>query len=456
MTVRIDVCDSQGRQLHRPGDDVRVSLREPAHRASLAPEVTDLGNGSYLAHIPLLWPGRPEVHAQLSYNIEFIRAFHRIRNSVKSVKHLMGEFSDGKISEATLCLHFPGLPYYSKVCDLSHLNGGVAWYCGHPRTPGLTCEHWKTIRDLRFLQKLPLTKAEQEFNKISFGDIPSRIILNVQAKGNKSGMSPRLGREDENKRSWETRAPRGYFFNRVWRPLDDVKGSSVKVQHVTGRLSTRQLQQCLANTSIFLNGDSNLRIAYFIIGKRIGCDVKPRPKWHRPLSCFVNESNTSLFWQIHALPFHGGGTTWCNTSDYTHVADTLDQIPKEGNFVVMINLNLHYTYDHHSTFLSHIQTTRAAMERVLERNPKVKLVVRGPHQAMLKWLPIQGGDLMRRLFEAHIRREFAKLQDKVYFLSPWDMTVAARSGDFHPFDFVNQEIAEVFLDFVCFDHKLDT
>ena len=61
VRVRVDMYDTRGWPLHRGGDQVRVWLRDQEKKAGVAGHVTDLNNGSYVAEIPVRWPGVQQV-----------------------------------------------------------------------------------------------------------------------------------------------------------------------------------------------------------------------------------------------------------------------------------------------------------------------------------------------------------------------------------------------------------
>ena len=252
-------------------------------------------------------------------------------------------------------------------------------------------------------------------------------------------------RKDIRIKSWKLLGPRGHFSEKTWIPFDhNISREPIKGEN---------LLKCLKDTSIYLNGDSNLRIFFEELYKRMpSCKLtagKVHAKWHHPLACHDSTYNISVAWQIHGLPWHGGGREWCARTDYKHVVDTLDNIPATGKHVVMYNPNIHYTHDHYSMLAAQVRAARLAMERALTRNPNVQLIMRGPHQANKKDAPLVGGDLVAPVFEQIIRDEFKNLQDKVLYISPWDMTIAIWSGSYHPTEFVNDAICDTFLDFLC-------
>ena len=65
------------------------------------------------------------------------------------------------------------------------------------------------------------------------------------------------------------------------------------------------------------------------------------------------------------------------------------------------------------------------------------------------WDPIRGGDMPAPIYTRIIKRELKGLYDKVYFLQPWDMTVAIQNSGFHPPPMVNEALADMVLTYIC-------
>ena len=216
-------------------------------------------------------------------------------------------------------------------------------------------------------------------------------------------------------------------------------------------LDQSQLKKCLRNTTILLSGDSNARLMFNILARRVGCKGSlgtGARRWHHPLSCTDVHSNISISWHLHSRPLEANDRSLL--TDAKPTTQLLNEIPAEGKFVVLIHLYLHFTPHHYSLLAKTYHVTRLAMERVLHRNPHVKFVIRGPHQVLHgAWLPVVGGDLAAPLFTKIIKREFQGLEDKIYFLQPWDMTVAVESCGYHPEGFVNEAITGLFVQYLC-------
>ena len=146
LRIRVDIRDGYGRQLTRGGDDIRVTLE--GSDAALAGHVTDLGNGSYLAVLPLLWTGQAEVKVQLQKNVELYRVFYHAKSGLKTLGQLSGVFNKGSILKTSVCSSFPNISAYNNmpVCDLSSNNGGLDWFCAQPKHTNLSCDDLLRIK----------------------------------------------------------------------------------------------------------------------------------------------------------------------------------------------------------------------------------------------------------------------------------------------------------------------
>ena len=99
-----------------------------------------------------------------------------------------------------------------------------------------------------------------------------------------------------------------------------------------------------------------------------------------------------------------------------------------------------------------MKLVREASERALKRIHSLKIFIRGPHMGYKQkfFTHARGGDIVAHIFNDIIKTEFKGLQDKVFYLQPWDMTVAVKNGGFHPQDFVNEALTGLFLEKMCF------
>lgn len=444
----MDVKDGNGNQKKQGGDDIRVWISDTHNQAFQASDVIDMGNGSYISDIPFSWAGSISIKASLKYNVEIQRVHFLLRNVLKTTKLIGAGFESPFSSEATPCSPFPGIPGFHELCNFTSENGGLSWYCGKPRNSGLHCRHWKYNFDFPFTSPFPLTAAETVWaarSQLCKDDKIQSITVHVSPKTVASYQKPqpKCGSLRLEK-SWIGTGPRGFFKNRVWYPSE----CTLPV------LSTGALQTCLRNTTVLMLGDSNLRLAYQILTNRLQCKPEGIPQWHTPHYCYHKQTNTSIHWHPHGLPFHlGFNTKYASRHNLKPANEYVDEVPNDRNFIVLIHLYLHLTPHHYSVFSSHIRAIRRSVEKLLTRNPRVKVIIRGPHAAsnFNEWYGIRGGDLAALRFTDIIKKEFNGMYEKIYFLQPWDMTVAIDNAEFHPPGFVNDALMNLVLDFACFN-----
>ena len=179
ITVRLDLRDIQGHLVHRGGHEVRVWMLSTsgsfswADSKAAAADVTDLGNGSYVASLPVLWPGRTHVVAALMRPREFRGLMLRLLNKMKSLFQITAAFVRGGFEQVTYCFPIPVIPGFPQVCNMTSLNNGLPWYCGKPSNPSLTCSDWIKTRSTEFPSNFPLSKTENDL----FQDYFTRFVL---------------------------------------------------------------------------------------------------------------------------------------------------------------------------------------------------------------------------------------------------------------------------------------
>ncbi|KAL8597085.1 hypothetical protein ACOMHN_057574 [Nucella lapillus] len=159
IRFRIDLYTSCGQPRFLGGDIVRAWLKQTSgdKTSSVAAKVNDLHNGSYVGESLLLWPGVTLVRVSLTYAREFLRMSVEMYHSLHSMRWSAEKMDDGKgLTEDVACLPVTPIPGYDKTCDFTEANGNIPWFCGHPVTKGLNCNHRSAFRDLFFLTPLPI------------------------------------------------------------------------------------------------------------------------------------------------------------------------------------------------------------------------------------------------------------------------------------------------------------
>ena len=108
VQFRADLYDGYGKMRTSGCDEVRMRLTSPTARTSVAAEVTDMRNGSYLGTTFLQWQGATYVKVYLTYPREFLRQAVRIRLTALATRWCGMSFSlDSKVGlKKIFCLGF--------------------------------------------------------------------------------------------------------------------------------------------------------------------------------------------------------------------------------------------------------------------------------------------------------------------------------------------------------------
>ncbi|KAK3749519.1 hypothetical protein RRG08_043425 [Elysia crispata] len=444
VAIRIDIYNGYGHPMARGGDVIWVWLTEKEKGAALAAHITDFRNGTYLAEAPVLWIGQITIKVSVRYPRESLRALLYTRHTMKSLRYVAAGYVTNSDSESTLCLPFPRIPGYHTLCNFTARNHGQSWYCGHPRKPSLRCADWVLMRDLEFPKPLPLTAAEDVVLSTALQKPVPRLVhqnLTLLVTSGQQRIPPPCDPFNHT-HTWFDQTPRGYFFQRTWIPTACT---------VPPPLAELWLH-CLRDTTVVMAGDSNLLMWFSRIKQRINCEItraRQDAVWHTPLTCRRPDINFTMSWKLHGYPEHPNSNHWAELSDFTSVCERIDSVPAVGKHIVIIHMYIHFTIHHYSILLNRLKCVKRAIEELLRRNPNARVLIRAPHHAYHGWNPIYGGDMTVPIYVELLRREFRGLYNRVVFLNLWDMSVAGENTDYHPDEWIDQQMVNFALSHAC-------
>ena len=92
VTARVLLKDEAGRAVVKGGHEVRIWMVDTDNEASVAADVTDLHNGTYVASLPVLWTGTIEVRAALVRPREFRRVWLTLLDKMKMTNQIQAIF----------------------------------------------------------------------------------------------------------------------------------------------------------------------------------------------------------------------------------------------------------------------------------------------------------------------------------------------------------------------------
>ncbi|XP_076472600.1 NXPE family member 3-like [Babylonia areolata] len=474
VQFRVDLYNGCGQPRFTGGDDIRAWVKGQDGNSSVAAEVKDLGNGSYVGVTVLPWAGTSLVRVSLTYAQEFLRMSVELYHRLHSMRWTTETMAFSGVKERVPCLPSAPIPGYAKTCNFTAQNGGRPWFCGHPVTRGLNCSHRSLFDNLPYTGPLPIPPALQRYVKSIVGCctnpkksdlrlIPNDIILKThEEEADMSHTLPSCFTRPE-RESWVTMTPRGWLSHGQWVPSTCT----------LPKLTREKVQRCMRNRTLLLHGDSNQRKLMDYIKKEIGCTETKDTHWNAPHVCKNSELRSAVLQVSHAFPFSPG----------THGNFPIANVPLPEALDMARNLtspshhNHHHHHHHHQphhrltvvlhyflhpsthqvhVYRSLVQAARRTVQEYLRLHPEeAQFVVRGPHalyQGNNQHVHI--GDKFAGWYGAIWREEFEDLWDEVRYLDTWDLTVAAENVLGHPVHLV-PEIARVLFGYICDDDDDD-
>ena len=88
---------------------------------------------------------------------------------------------------------------------------------------------------------------------------------------------------------------------------------------------------------------------------------------------------------------------------------------------------------------------------MLSQNPAVKVLIRGPHQIVgdenvrTPYFSDQQGQWYMDIF----KQEFQGLEDKVWFIDMWDISLLMKNPTLHPPPNIVQQMLKTVINYVC-------
>ncbi|XP_076455699.1 NXPE family member 4-like [Babylonia areolata] len=452
IQIRVDLYNGYGQPRTSGGDEIRMRLLSKPGSASVAADVTDLRNGSYLGTTFLPWNGTASVDVHLAYPRELLREAARVRLSVHSTIVLGARYQTSSAKEVTACLPSSPIPGYGAVCNLTTFNGGLPYFCGRPTDKRLTCGHRKEITKLAVLKSFPLLpQARQMLRKILRGPfptvIPNSIAIEIlpapESAERHQDLPPCWKRSPES--TWTSTAPRGWMSaDGVWRSFTCSLPRRVEHDHV---------RKCLRNTSLYFVGDSNLRTWWYELQRHLKCSrLSVGHDKHVHKVCEVRSSNTTMAWSFHGLPVYNHPVPRLVSLQALLErlrGDSL-RVPQR-RIVVVLHYFLHFSLLSPGVYQDRVRGAKRHIQQFLQEFPTTKFLIRGPHLNVegVTALRFGGGDTFGPAYIQIWQDEFRELRDRVWFLDVWDMTVATQNWPAHPPQFVVREMVKVMLGHVC-------
>lgn len=152
--------------------------------------------------------------------------------------------------------------------------------------------------------------------------------------------------------------------------------------------------------------------------------------------CLWRSNNVSIFLsQNEDMQHH----------DLFSAVNILDNIPSAGNYLVHLHDFLHVIPSHLAMAEHRLHLLRAAIARLVLRNPKVHVIYQSVHSAYDR-SPLNKHKL--NVFLLELQRNILKgLGDRVMFSLSWPMTIATENNNGHPE--ISNHFVALYMGYVC-------
>ncbi len=355
--VLLTARDATGSKKSTGGDMFNAVLRGKVGSvpASVAGEVTDFSNGSYLITFVPPWSGKASIDVELwlsSYLVDVVKAtidanyifsctfgnnygIHidyvgpQMRDSLLEIQTIARETE----SSAVRVCHMNGkpdqLPRFNSSCDMK-FRYRYDWYgvCEGPRAPNsATCDsiQWCVYHDTMKSNNA----AESASARLHTGAVTSKVKSVWISIGDKP-ITTEFSKETCKQQPFVK--PTGYWLGNQWINRDCSFQCDTK----------EKWWKCLTNRELYLIGDSTVRQLHIVILSSIGL-MQPQLSLYIPenlLNTYVKKYNATIRYRLHGLPLQT--TLGMNFTGATFVADTIDAIPGHGNEIILISTIQHF------------------------------------------------------------------------------------------------------------------
>ena len=252
---------------------------------------------------------------------------------------------------------------------------------------------------------------------------------------------------------WDTPSPKGYF-NR------EQKWESLLCSNEQ-TMSTISVENCLRNTNVRIFGDSNGWLLFNVFNSLMKPDCKQPSAssrkgakltmWNVHTVCERPQLNFNLTFDPHKAHLYAKTTDSTPIEKAGDVTASIDNIPKNGRYLVLVHYYLHLTAGHLAVAHQRLLKLRQAVERASARNPHLLVAFRGPHIIAVDWVDNHslGGDVQSIFYYRMVKDVFRDMRDKVVFLDGWEMSIAIENSVIHPDDMIPRAMVNTVLSYFC-------
>ncbi|XP_062054362.1 NXPE family member 2-like isoform X1 [Lepus europaeus] len=431
LDILLEVRDHLGRRKEYGGDFLRARMFSPALKAGASGKVTDFNNGTYLVSFTLFWEGQVSLSVLLIHPSEGASALWRARNQGYDRVIFVGQFANGTsqvFSECGLTLNTS-----NELCQYLDARDQEAFYCERPQhVPCEALTHMSTrTRNISYLSK-------EEWNLFHRSNIGVEMMKNFIS----IEVSPCNNSENIREKchiGMKSPFPSGYALKGRWITAfcKQIKFSEIK-----------NINDCLERKRIYLMGDSTLR-QWILYLKKVVTTLKYFG--HHGTRTFEThilldvERHILIQWKKHSYPFVT--LKVFSVKDENYISREIDRVAGDKDTAIVITLGQHFRPFPIKTFIRRAINIQKAIKRLFLRSPETKVILKTENTREIHSNAEMFSDFHGYIQNLVMREIFADLN--VGVIDAWDMTVAYRTDNIHPPDYVIESQIDMFLNYIC-------
>ncbi|XP_070176111.1 NXPE family member 2-like [Littorina saxatilis] len=121
-----------------------------------------------------------------------------------------------------------------------------------------------------------------------------------------------------------------------------------------------------------------------------------------------------------------------------------------GKAVIVVHFYRHFTIFSVALYRQRVREARKTLQDFVQLHPNVKVIIRGPHAVYQSHKVVtMVGDASVSSYRHVWKEEFVGLEDNVWFLDLWDLSVAAENMFIHPVPVVATEMVKLLFGYMC-------
>ncbi|XP_057605760.1 NXPE family member 2 isoform X2 [Hippopotamus amphibius kiboko] len=432
LDVLLEVRDHSGHRKEYGGDFLRARMSSPALKAGASGKVTDFNNGTYLVSFTLFWEGRVSLSVLLIHPSEGVSALWRARNQGYDRVIFTGRFANGTSQVLSKC----GLTLHSsaELCEYLDYRDQEAFYCVRP--PHIPCEaltHMTTRNaNISYL-------TQEEWILFHRSNMGLEIMKNFTSIKVLPCNSKSINTETKCQLGMKTPSPSGYTVKRRW-----ISAFCKQIE----LSETKSINDCLKRKLIYLMGDSTLRQWIYYLQKVV-----------KTLKCFDHHGvgifkthvlldakrHTLIRWKKHGHPFITKNLF--SVKDENYIPREIDQVAGDNDTAIVITLGQHFRPSPIKIFIRRVINIQKAIERLFLRSPETKVILKTENTRGMPQDAEMFSDFHDYIQNLVMRDIFVDLN--VGIIDAWDMTIAYKTDNAHPPDYVIGNQINMFLNYIC-------